>query len=286
MIYQPTAFHFPEDVELNTNPLVEAWLEIRWELVSQQPASLSLHQSDPDFPFALGAFYNSIKDEYGHRESLMPASIPEELLPPYMVRYRFRSKPEVWPVLQLGPGIATVNFTKPYSWRRFKSTALYLREKLLAAYGENKPRAQQVALRYRNAIDFDYGAHDLLEWMSDYINLNVSPSQFIPGSTGRTKWPTSMNVSMSYELKKPDGVGSIRIATAIKNDDSESSKPSQTSVVLFELEVVSKTDVPQLDDIDGFEDWLSSAHGVTHEWFLALIQGPLARQYGCVPEVR
>jgi hypothetical protein len=44
-------FHFPLEIKLESNPLIEAWLEIRWQLERDNITQL---MRDPGFPFALG----------------------------------------------------------------------------------------------------------------------------------------------------------------------------------------------------------------------------------------
>ena len=46
-------FRFPKDIKLAKPPLVEAWLELRWQVSLKAPNVLQ----DSDFAFALGAFY-------------------------------------------------------------------------------------------------------------------------------------------------------------------------------------------------------------------------------------
>lgn len=54
----PSQLHFPADIKLKERPLAEAWLEMRWQLQPIKPPHVMV---DPDFAFALGAFYNSVR---------------------------------------------------------------------------------------------------------------------------------------------------------------------------------------------------------------------------------
>jgi len=272
----PPDFHFPTEIALSKNPLVEAWLEVRWRLT---PGELPNSMVDSGFPFALGVFYNSIKDEFGFKEPLPASFAPEEMLP-HMARFRFRKQPNTWPVLQFGPGIATANFTSPYTWEEFRAKSLYLREKIIGAYTEGELSVQNLILRYRNAIEFDYASSDLLDFLATRLNLSVQPPQHIPGGIAKTSWPNEINASIIYDLTI--GRGIIKFATGFqKPKGNASNQVVQKRVIIFELEIQSlNTDDRHWASEDAFNDWLTSAHSVIHEWFFALIDGPLRSEYG------
>jgi len=99
-------------------------LELKWELPQSIFPGFYI---DKAYPFALGLFYNTVKGDFGFKEELDSLKAPEGMLP-YIVQYRFRKKPNSWPALQFGPGIATINFTSAYAWELFKDKALYLQK--------------------------------------------------------------------------------------------------------------------------------------------------------------
>lgn len=273
----PPKFHYPADIQLQTSPLVEAWLEIRWQLQSGEVANL---MRDPGFPFALGAFYSSIKDEFGHREDLDASHMPEEMLP-HVVRHRFRPAQDESPLLQLGPGVASVNFTTSYTWNDFEQRALYLREKLLGAYDVDL-KTLLVALRYRNVMPFEYSSESLLRFLERNLNISIGLPIHIPGSAASTGLLSGARFVMTFDLYEPVGAGTIRTSTGTRTHrDATIGKESQKEeIVVWEMEVLSKDPhVPQLDSGEQFREWLGAAHAVIHEWFFSLIDGPLYRMY-------
>jgi uncharacterized protein (TIGR04255 family) len=266
-------FNFPPDIKLKNNPLIEAWLEIRWQLV---PGDVANFMRDPGFPFALGAFYKNIKNEFGYREDLEASHAPDEMLP-YVVRHRFRPDKDKWPVLQLGPGVASVNFVDSYSWNAFSDLALYLREKLLDAYGETELKTQAVTLRYRNGEPFEYSSNNLLDFLRQNLNTSIALPVRIPGSVSSLPWPTSINVNSTFELIEPKGTGAVRFGTGKRGIVSESKKDE---LLIWELEVSSRNpDAPNLNEKTEFVNWLTLAHSVIHEWFFSMVEGPLFRKY-------
>jgi uncharacterized protein (TIGR04255 family) len=272
-----TEFHFPLEIELESNPLLEAWLEIRWQLEHDKITQLP---RDPDFSFALGVFFNSVRDRFEYREERPISRVPEDIFP-YVARHRFRPGKDEWPLLQLGPGVASVNFTDPYTWDSFKETALYLREKLVTAYGETKLKPQLVALRYRNGEPFEYSLNNLLDFLNQNLNTSITPPAHIPGPVGSVAWPTSANILLTFDLLEPKGTGTLRLATAIRQrEDLETDQEIRDEMLMWQLEVASGgNDAPALNDENEFANWLTSAHAVIHEWFFSLVDGPLSRKY-------
>lgn len=269
-------FHFPTDIALEHNPLVEAWLEIRWQLT---PGPLPDSEVDQYFPFALGAFYKKIKKQYRHNESLPQSEAPIEFLP-YVVRYRFRKQKNAWPVLQLGPGIATVNFTSPYTWNDFRKQALYLRKNLIDAYARELPRVTNLILRYRNAVNIDYISSNSLESLAKSLNLNIQPPGYVPGKVAKVVWPRKFNVNLTYDLSQPEGIGTISIATGTQKRKND--KTYTQPIIAFEIAVESLNHMlgnAYWETNESFDSWLMSAHAVTHEWFFAFIDGSLRESF-------
>ncbi len=276
MATNESSFYFPADITLEKQPLIEAWLELRWQL---DPGSQEGLFIDRGFPLALGTFYQNVKQRYGHKEPLPASTAPLEFLP-HVVRYRFRSKPEHWPLLQIGPGVASVNFTEPYSWVSFKNEALYLRSKLIESY-ETTLVPLAISLQYKNAVKCNYSSGNLLEFLKENLNTTVILPQYIPGTVGRVDGPTNTDMKFMFDLKSPKGRGIIQLATGIRKTEIQSgSKEADMEFLLFELRVVSeKENTPDFEREGFFESWLESAHAVVHEWFFSMIDGPLRETY-------
>ncbi|MCP5094795.1 MAG: TIGR04255 family protein [Chloroflexi bacterium] len=256
----PDEFHFQEDLPLTKPPLKEAWLEVRWNLDSD-PA--------PQFPFALGIFRQSIKEEFDTATPLEQARVPIEMLP-HVVRYRFTKGESKFPLIHLGPGVASVNYTSSYTWEIFKEKAEYLREKLNFAYEDNLS-IERLVLRYRNTIEFDFINEDLLEFMQSKLNISITPPLHIPGSAAFSTWPRGLSTTLEYELKKPAGKGTIKLDTII---DKEKDKPG----IQFQLEIFSLGEENWATS-GNFITWLEDAHSIIHEWFFALIEGSLFKKF-------
>ncbi len=270
-------FHFPKDIKLKSSPLAEAWLDIRWQL---QPVNPPHIMKDDAFAFALGTFYNSIRDRFPYRENTDVSQVPPEMLP-HVVRHRFRPNEGGWPLLQIGPGVATVNFTSPYTWTDFQELAMYLRSNLCNAYGENELKVETITLRYRNTRRFDFASENLLGFLREQLNTNFVLPTHIPGGVSSSDRPTSANLILTFDLLEPKGTGTLQFATARRNTDaSKADENAQDRLLLWQLDVASGgTDAPSLADEEKFTGWLDAAHATVHEWFFSIIEGPLLEEY-------
>lgn len=266
-----SGFNFPAEIQLADSPLVEAWLELRWKALPEL-------ERQADYYFR---FYSQISDRFGHIEAQPGRAVPDEF-GPFAIHYRFRSGPGEWPLFQLGPRVATVNFTPPvYSWEPFVEEANYLRSGLVTALDEEELQIETITLRYRNAIPFNWPANDLLRFLSNNLNLQIEPSQHIPGSLSRHPWPSQIDVQLTYELTQPVATGTLRIATGTRRVDEENgAKAESLPVLAFDLIVRSEDDdAPSVMRNDEFERWLRDAHAIIHEWFFSMIEGSLRAEF-------
>ena len=95
--------------ELKYKPLVEAIFDLRWEL-QQKTAGFA---ADPNYRLLLGRMFDRLEADYPAHEPLPTANLPDEMVG-YTVQHRFRAQPGGWPLIQLGPGILSVNETDSY----------------------------------------------------------------------------------------------------------------------------------------------------------------------------
>lgn len=268
-------FRFPQDIHLTDNSLVEAWLEIRWQL-EESDGQL---RRDPEFESALWVFYENVKDRFSHRTALDSTKLPVDFAP-HLVRYQFRKKEDEWPVIQLGPGIASINYTTTYNWRDFKKECLFLREQLTTSYERNLT-IDSLVLRYRNSIPFQYSQNNLFEFLSENLNVAIDKPYSIPGNAGKSESPIGLNLVMSFDLGKETGNGTLKLGTGVaKETDNTTGLERKSETIVFEFEVASRKEKPpNLYDKQQFEQWITSAHLIIHDWYFSLIDGPIREEY-------
>lgn len=260
--------------QLAKAPLVEALLEIRWKLVSIGPNTFQ----DPVYKFLVGRFYDRIRERFGHVETLPIAQVPDEITA-YIVKQQFRVAKNGWPLVQLGPGIATLNFTSPYSWQTFEETSKFVFPKLADAYAgissegtDTKLIVTRILLRYINAITTNWLETDALSFLESNLHTTFGLPPEIAQAEVLTGLPRDLNLQIGYSLQKPVGRGLVRFATG---------RTGNRQALICELVVRSQgEDVPQLSAAETFWSWVRSAHDdVIEKWFFALIKGRLEEQF-------
>ena len=97
--------------ELSNKPLVEAIFELKWKLKKSENGG----QIDPNYKILVGMLYDRLKRNYPQLEALPASDMPDEMVP-HVVQNRFRVGKGKWPLVQIGPGILTVNDTGNYTW--------------------------------------------------------------------------------------------------------------------------------------------------------------------------
>lgn len=260
---------------LNNPPLVEALLEIRWDL---QNAGTPDTFRDPAYKFAVGRLYDRVHKQFPFVQELPVAQFPDEISA-YLVKQQFRKERGGWPLVQLGPGVFTLNFATGYKWKEFYQTAKDVLPKLLEAYQGPLPDAvpaelkiNSVVLRYINAVSMAWETTNALEFLGAKLHAKFALPDKITQSNVIVGMPSVVNLQVGYPLTDPMGLGIMRFATGQRGQESS---------LIWELQVQTRgKDAPQLSDMDAFMGWLTKAHDdVIEAWFLSLIEGDLQNQF-------
>jgi uncharacterized protein (TIGR04255 family) len=138
-------------------PLVEIIAEVRWPL--QQLTAIPGVAIDPNFDRFRSAFEKIAESQGFKAQETLPSAQVRELLP-YTPTHRIRLAEGKWPVIQLGPGILTVNQVPPYrGWKSFRPILDNAFTSFLACYpmvGELVPLVH-LELRYIDAFRNAHG---------------------------------------------------------------------------------------------------------------------------------
>lgn len=252
--------------KLSKAPLVEAILEVRWKLVEQAPGVAV----DPRYKVLVGRLYDRLEKIYPFHEPLPTASMPDEMLG-YVVQHRFRVTENRWPLVQVGPGVVTLNETENYAWDDFEVRSQQLIDWLFTVY----PDAQHplniagLQLRYIDAIPFEFDREDIFAFMADKLKIRLSlpPAMFQNAPIGSL--PVGFNTLFSFPTHAPKGAIRLRFARGARNG---------RDALIWETVVQSdEADVPAMPA--GFKGWLANAHALTHDLFFKLIEGPLEESF-------
>lgn len=260
----------PKPHDLPKKPLVEAIFEVRWALQKRGPLESEV---DPGFQILFGRFYDKISVDFPELEDLPAAQIPEHLIP-NVARHRFRKKHNGWPLIQLGPGLLTVNDTEDYTWKIYQRLLQQGVSALFDAYPRNiAPLVlSQISLRYLDAIPLNTMGEgkNILSFLDDHLHTKVSVDPLIFENPQASQEPMGLQLRLNYSLPGLRGTGSIALSTGLKDDI-----PS----VILDMSVVSQgSDVP--NNIHALTEWFERAHEFTDHWFFTLCRGGLIEVFG------
>lgn len=256
----------PRPVVLKNKPLVEAILEVRWEL---EKGPLPDMKRDPHYKFLLGKLFDSVKNEYPHREELPTAEMPDELTP-YVVQHRFRSKPDGWPLLQVGPGVFTVNDTESYEWQSFERRINDVIPKLITAQpAPGAMRFERLMLRFINALPVDCDKSDVLRLLAEKMGVNFSLPESIFGDGIIQKGPVELSSQLVFRCTEPKGALLFNFKTGKRADEP---------ALIFQIWFISRREhIPAMPE--GFAAWARGAHSVIEKAFFQLTEGDLAKEF-------
>ncbi|MBL7185060.1 MAG: TIGR04255 family protein [Phycisphaerae bacterium] len=252
---------------LKNPPIVEALVEIRWELKEKTSGG----HVDPHYQFLLGTFRKSIEREYPFHEALPTSEVPDEITGG-IVKHRFRVEKDAWPLVQIGPGVVTVNIAENYgTFENFKPKAVNVVKALFESHPEPRDlKIKSLMFRYIDAVEFDYSANDVCEFLSNSMNVESKIPEFLLIPEKIEKLPVGYSVENSFRCNNPPGVASLRIDTGHKS--------KKRAIIWNQILKSSGEDVP--DDMPtGFENWISEAHEVIYTWFESIIKGKLKDEF-------
>jgi uncharacterized protein (TIGR04255 family) len=244
---------------LKNPPLVEAIFELRWELQNQNGIKI-----DPHYKIMVGRMYDLVKEDYPIHEPLPSASMPDEISA-YVVQHRFREGVNKWPLIQIGPGIATLNATENYTWSDFEKRILKLMNALFKAreYPDSEEiRISEVLLRYIDARDFDYDAVDIFKFLREKMKIDIRIQEDLFSSERVTNSPLNYELRLAFPSSRPQGTMHLRLGRAVRE---------QRDALVWQTMVQSiADDAPK--SIEEVEVWASQSHELTHDWFFKLIK--------------
>lgn len=251
---------------LKNKPLVEAIFELRWEL--QEPAPIM--KVDPHYRLLVGRVYDRVKDEYPFHEQLPTATIPDEIAG-YVVQHRFRKDKDEWPLIQVGPGVITLNDTDGYIWEDFEKRISHVLDTFFEAYPntDSKITINRSLLRYIDAVSFDYEEGDIFTFLREKMKMNIEINNDLFEKTEVSRLPLGLDMRFSFPSKEPKGAVHLRFSRGKRED---------VHALLWETMVESLgNDSPQTKK--DITTWVKKAHQLTDNWFFMMIEGELLRRF-------
>ena len=251
---------------LKNKPLVEAIFELKWLL----PESNGV-QADPNYKLLIGRLYERIKENYPYHEELPTAELPDEISS-YLIQHRFRKEKDKWPLIQIGPGILTLNDTENYSFEDFQKRITSLLLDFMEMFPEgNKPQISNLVLRYVDAIEFDYEGKNILDFLQTALKTKVEMPHALFENTEVDSQPIGLDIGLSFSCNRPK---STRIALKF----GKAAKKGGGRGLMWETTCVTK-DKDACGTSESIQQWIKEAHDLTDRWFFILIEGELLKRF-------
>lgn len=242
---------------LKNSPLIEVIFEMRWELVEIAPMQLI----DPNYKLMLGQLFERLKDTYPYYEQLPASSIPDEAAM-YIVQHRFRRDKDKWPLVQVGPGIVTLNNVEQYSWPDFEKRILQLISALFDAYSNTdfELRPSSLLLRYINGVELE-GGEDIISFLNQNFRMNINIDEKIFSKTSVSNLPLGADLRFYFPCEQPKGTVNLRFAKG-KKDNKDS--------LIWELQMQGINDV--MKNQEEITQWCAQAHEILEQTFFGMLQ--------------
>ena len=233
--------------KLKNAPLREAIFELTW----QSPLDSTGFPEDKEFELALGKFDSAITKNFPVKKKVGPsASVMRVYGRPV---YQFWKGNVEWPVIQLGPGVLTVNDTdKTYVWdSSFRPNLVRAIESLKKSYTQ-LPDFNRLSLKYIDSVDISPDI-DFRKFISENLQTTLINEFDIPGK------PIGLNINQAFEV---DGSSVLlNIQNAINNVTGSHS--------LVWMTTVEKRGSIEFERIT---DWLDFAHNITSDLFVKMLK--------------
>ena len=238
-------------------------MEVKWQLATESGGA----PVDPNYRLFFGRFYDRVKNEYPAYEALPAATIPD-VMAAYVAQYRFRLKENGWPLIQIGPGMLTLNDTDSYDWPDFEKRAHWALERLFESH-PGRLQIQSLLLRYIDAVEVDFFKEDVTGFLRDKLKITLTYPESLFQSGQVEHAPSALVLQSAFHSQTPKGTVQLKFARG---------KVKQKESLVWETSTSSSgKDLPPLPD--EFSAWLSAAHAITDDWFFKLIDGELLRRF-------
>jgi uncharacterized protein (TIGR04255 family) len=255
---------------LKNKPLVEAILEMSWKLQEKSPDIYV----DPNYKILVGRLYDRLLKEYPFPVELPTASVPDEIAN-YVVQHQFRKAENEWPLIQIGPGIITLNDTKSYQWDDFEKRGKNMVDVLFDAYPDKKKFGiNRLLLRYIDAIEFDYAREDIYAFLKKHLSTTIDVNDKLFSDKSANKDNPNFDLRFLYPANKPKGVFGLRFSRGMKRNE----KGDNVDALIWETRVESDGTIFYKDKKE-ILNWVATAHELTHNSFFNLMSDELLRRF-------
>lgn len=221
--------------------------EVIFEMLLNQEVDANGNPTGESFDLAQGIFDKKVSKDFKHRVTI-PSPLNFKIFP--WIKHQYWTSKDQWPVVQIGPGILTINDTEvTYEWHTFYSLILQTGKRLAESY-EKKLDIKKLALRYINAIALeDADAEQKLNFINTNFRIHFTNDFSIKGAT-----LLGLNNNQTYELND----GSL-VNLSLTDGESKENKPA----IIWQIQV-ARSGVRTPEEI---AEWLKLAHSIASNLF-------------------
>jgi uncharacterized protein (TIGR04255 family) len=231
-------------------PLVEVVIELRWKITSKEELA--------GVQYLYGDLYNELKRKYPFRESILPVEVPMEMTINQPV-HRFRAEKGGYPLLQVGPGIITLNtIDAKYYWETFFEDAKELIQTFFSIYSLSSTIAP--AILYIDFFPFDFDGNNVHKFINQKFNITFGQSFF-----ETEKFPSDFNMGFAYNID----IGDLHV-------NFQKGKNQNTEGILLQTRINGKQAALNYENI---VNWLNEAHMLSSNLFMQLTKGELYESF-------
>ena len=233
-------------------PLVEVIFEVRWVIQSKELQEMQ---------YLYGDLYQLLKEEYPVRETVNP-QVPVDFFLIHAPIHRFRKSKGGYPLVQIGPGIMTVNTVdSAYFWEEYEQRIIDAVEKLKSIYAFKHQHNVTLSLQYIDLLRFNFGASDIIRYLEEYLHISIKQN-FYSG-------PASAQ-HVGLVLAFPNQLGTLTVSLGRgKNIKGADGLAIQTGIK-------SSTIKPETDFV---KNWLNEAHELCSNSFKQMTEGKLYESF-------
>ncbi len=240
-------------------PLQEVIFELHWKLDIDKESGLSFDQG---FQLASGRFDQLASLTLPHYVPLKPPMIPDHFFS-YKAVHQYWKGDQTYPVMQLGPGLFTVNETeKNYVWKDFKSKIFEGLAWLQKSY-RNPLNLDFIELRYIDAVEItDEESLNLPEYLEKNLKVAIKTNIELPKNH-----LTGLQLAQRFKLEDESYMNLV-FNNGIRNID-------ETKVVVWHTSVNHSGAII----FEELEKWIEYAHDICSGLFQKIISQKLYEQF-------
>ncbi len=240
--------------KLPNAPLMEVIFEIKWDITTKNDIV--------DFQYLHGDLYTNLKSKYSHRENLIPPDVPLEIVKGNPV-FRFREKQGSYPLVQIGPGLISVNtIDDKYYWEQFRNESNEVLNVLYEIYPRYSGLDMSPALTYIDFLEYDKSKETPLFFINSNLQLSLKDN-FMNGTDS-----VMQDVNFTFNYKVEENIVSLNLRDGKINNERDG--------LVLQTKIYGKKEKYNTDKL---KYWLDSAHELGSNMFKSLTAGKLYESF-------